>query len=153
MKPLAYLKVSILGCVLLSLLAAGCEGPSKAERENKREQDRQAMRLADAERDRDNYKGQIDTLRSNLTQASDKQRAAEAQLSRAQADLAAARSGQANAEQLSTQLRAAQQQLTDSQNRIREMQIQIEALKAQQASATPANPAPSTRPVTDGLNK
>jgi chromosome segregation ATPase len=153
MKPVATRNVSILGCIVLSLLIVGCEGPSKAERENKREQDRAAMQLADAERDRDNYKSQLDAMRANLAQASQKQADAQAQLSRAQSDLATVRSGQAGADQLGAQLRDAQQKLTDSQNRIREMQIQIDALKAQQASATPANPAPTTRPMGDGLNK
>ena len=45
-----------------------------------------------------------------------------------------------------------QQQLTDSQNRIREMQVQIDALKAQQAS-TAANPTPTTRSVPENMNK
>jgi predicted nucleic acid-binding Zn-ribbon protein len=136
-------KTAAIVCLVTSLLAIGCDGPSKAQRDAKREQDRMAMQLADAERDRDTYKSQIDTLQAGLNQATEKQRVAEAQLTRAQDELAAGRNAQANGDALAAQLRAAQQQLTDSQNHIKEMQIQIEALKAQISSAPAVNPAPS----------
>jgi chromosome segregation ATPase len=135
-------------------LFAGCQD-SAAQRQAKREQDRMAMQLADAERDRDAYKSQIDALKGNLAQAVQKQEQAQTQLVAAneqvkklEDELVTARGAQANLEQLTASLTTAQQQLADGQRKAKDLQTQIEALKAElEKRAASSTQAPATQPT------
>ena len=59
------MKQALILAITLTLLA-GCQQSQQAH-ENKRDQDRMAMQLADAQRDRDTEKNQIDKLQADLT--------------------------------------------------------------------------------------
>ncbi|HVT90842.1 MAG TPA: hypothetical protein VHD56_18455 [Tepidisphaeraceae bacterium] len=137
------MKRSIL-LLLAVCVIAGCEMNNEAQRQAKRDQDRAALMLADTQRERDNYKGQVDALRASINKANQGQQQAqtalsnsEAALAKAQTDMAALRANQSDAATL-------RQQLDQAQAQIREMKVQIDALKAElQKASIPAVPTPA----------
>jgi chromosome segregation ATPase len=135
--------------MVLVVLAAGCNTTRREDPVTKREQDRMAMKLADAERERDELKGQLRTLAATTEQAIGAQKTSEAQAKRLEQELAAVRTELAAAAPFKQQLADAQKQLADNTGRITELKTQVEALRtelARQAAAT-------TLPASSVLNK
>jgi chromosome segregation ATPase len=134
---------------VLGLLAAGCTSTPREDPVSKREQDRLAMKLADAERERDELKGQLQTMKTTTEQALSAQKVAEAKATRLEQEAAALRTSAAGADQLKTELSAAQAKLSDSTGRIKELTTQVEALKAELAKPAAA----TTQPQAPQMNK
>jgi chromosome segregation ATPase len=136
--------------MVMVLLAAGCNATPREDPTSKREQDRLAMKLADAERERDELKGQIRTLATTTEQAITAQKTADAQAKRLEQELAAVRTELAAAAPLKTQLAEAQSKLADNTGRITELKTQVDALRTELAKSTSAA---TTQPVAPAMSK
>jgi chromosome segregation ATPase len=130
--------------LMLMLLAGGCSSTPREDPVSKREQDRLAMKLADAQRERDELKGQLKTLSTTTEQALAAQKTADAKATRLEQEATALRANSATMDQLKTELASAQAKLADSTGRIKELTTQVEALKAELAKAGTAAPKPAT---------
>ena len=132
-----------IAMLMVTLLAAGCSSTPREDPVSKREQDRTAMKLADAERERDDLKGQLKTLSTSTEQALAAQKTAEAKATRLEQELAAVRATASSVDQLKSDLAAAQAKLTDSTGRIKELTTQVEALKVELAKVSTTAPKPA----------
>ena len=130
--------------MMLALLVCGCSSLTpKEDPVSKREQDRLAMKLADAERENSELKGQLQTLKKTTEQAIEAQKVADGQAKRLEQELSALKTETAGMSQLKTQLAEAQTKLADNTGRITELTTQVEALKTELAKASaPKAPAP-----------
>ena len=106
--------------LILSVIAiAGCGNNSK-NRDAKREQDRAAMRMADAERERNELRAQIDQLKANLDKAVTQSRSSASDAASLQSRLKETQDAsiktvadlQAKNEKLSADIKALQEQLS-----------------------------------------
>jgi chromosome segregation ATPase len=141
-----FMAVVVIG-VMIAAIGAGCTARGSAGRA-KREEDRLAMQLADAQRERDSSKTQLEALRKSLIEVTAQQHEAETQLaatrselSAAREELTASRAAAASVPTLTADLKAAQQQVNESKIRIDALQQRINQLQFT------ANNAPATAPA------
>jgi chromosome segregation ATPase len=146
MKQSAWV-AAMVGIMLVG--GSGCSNTSSTERTAKREQDRLAMQLADAQRERDSFKTQLDSARKTAADATTRQQAAESQLevsrnelNTAKKELAGSQGAVASIPTLNAELKAAQEQLAESKIRIEALQQRLSQLEA-------AANAPTTKPMMD----
>jgi chromosome segregation ATPase len=134
-----------MSVVMLVLLVGGCSSTPREDPISKREQDRLAMKLADAERERDDLKGQLKSLSTSTEQALAAQKVSEAKVVRLEQEVTALRASTSTMDQLKTELAAANSKMADSTGRIKELTTQVEGLKAELAkvgTSAPKPPAP-----------
>jgi chromosome segregation ATPase len=140
----------MMTCLLLGMLV-GCNSTPRENPVSKREQDRLAMKLADVERERDELKGQLQTMKTTTEQAMAAQKTAESKVTGLEQQVATLSTSAASADQLKMQLSEAQTKLADNTGRIKELTTQVEALKTELAKA--GSTAPPVQPTPPAMNK
>ncbi len=125
----------ILVVTLFSAIAVGCS--DSAERISKRDHDRAAMQISEAERQRDAYKQQADQLRADVLNSENKAERAEkdladsnGKLKQAQDAVEAARLNQINADRTAAQLKTAEASLASAQKQNEETLRSLASLRS-----------------------
>src|SRR5262249_52980263 len=134
--------LAVLGVLSIWLCLAGCN--SDAQRQQKRDEDRMAMKIIDAERQRDQYKSRCQALEASVTEAQTKQAVAQHQLDTAQVqlktaqfELSQAQARLATSEQASAQkLATANDALKKAQDRVAELTSQLQGTQDRIAKLT-----------------
>lgn len=141
--------------LLVAATVVGCGTNDKA-RETKREQDRMAMRLQDADKEKTQMQAQIDQLKASLDSANAKAKQMQAdtatmqeRLRQSQADLSKAQGNALAATEMQKKLADLQSQNDKLAAQVKELQQQLQTAKDAAAKVTPTA-SPSTQPT---LNK
>jgi len=148
--------IAMLALGLLGVLA-GCE--SATNKEMKRAQDRAAIQLSQAQRDRDEYKAQVAKLQSALAEAQAKQTLAQQQVAALRSDLQKALDASVEAQKAHTDSQKAtaqtQQAVQDLARQVQTSQAEAlrlaeenKALKGKLADARAASAVQASSPTT-----
>ena len=132
----------ILGVLLVAGILAGCE--STTNRDAKRAEDRAAIQLSQAQREREEYKAQVDKLQSDLTEARARNTLNQQQIEALRSDLNraldAAQKAQADAQKAQAQAQKAAAQAetaaADLKRKLDESRVQT-AVKAASPTTAP----------------
>jgi predicted RNase H-like nuclease (RuvC/YqgF family) len=127
----------------LTVAAVGCTD-SHAEQNARRDRDRAAIQLVDAQKKADEQAALATQLQADVKKLQADLATANGQLKVAQEQLAAARASAGDAAKQRDELKAAQDRAAAAEGRVSALQQQVDQLKAAQAAA---RPAPSTRPT------
>jgi predicted RNase H-like nuclease (RuvC/YqgF family) len=151
-KEQIEMNVRALALLMTAGALVGC-GTNSSARDAKREQDRMAMRLQDADKEKTQMQAQIDQLKANLESANARSKQMQDEVTRMQTQL---RESQANVNKSQANAAAAvemQRRLADLQAQNETLSAQVKALQQQLATARDGaakGTPPATQPT---LNK